>query len=111
MDTLVIRQVQTKYIEKYMNYAALITASCLCEYIVSLTLGARLISVIICAAYTLASSLVAYVTFTTAVSVSVFTVRQDKERRRKEGGRERKKKCEIVNKGLHMHRAGLGLLP
>lgn len=29
---------------------------------------------VICAAYALASSLVAYVTFTTAVSVSVFTV-------------------------------------
>lgn len=38
-----------------------------------------LISNNICAAYTLASSLVAYVTFTTAVSVSVFTVGRDKK--------------------------------
>lgn len=36
----------------------------------------------ICAAYSLASSLVAYVTFTTAVSVSVFTVKQDRERKK-----------------------------
>lgn len=37
-------------------------------------------SAIISAAYTLASSLVAYVTFTTAVSVSVITVKQEKAR-------------------------------
>lgn len=87
-----------------MNYAVLITSSCLCKYIISLTLGAWLISVIICAAYTLASSLVAYVTFTTAVSVSVFTGRQNKE-----GGERRKKKThEIANKGsAHAHTRSL----
>lgn len=46
---------------------------------------AKLITNSICAAYTLASSLAAYVTFTTAVSVSVFTVGQDKKRKRERG--------------------------
>lgn len=45
----------------------------------------------VCAAYSLASSFVEYVTFTTAVSVSVFTARMT--------GRGK----ETVNKGVQVH--------
>ena len=58
----------------------------------------------ICAAYSLASSLVAYVTFTTAVSVSVLTVEIKR-------GREIQKTWDTVNKGAatftHAHSRSL----
>lgn len=60
------------------------------------------IRVVITVAYTLASSLVAYVTFTTAVSVSVFTGKQDGER--KEIIRYSKQR---FGPHSHMHIAGL----
>lgn len=49
-----------------------------------------------CASYTLASSLAAYVTFTTAVSVSVFTVKQKKERDERKCGTQSIKKTHIA---------------
>lgn len=56
---------------KVCEHDACVATVCLCVH------AGTCIS--ICAAYTLVSSLVAYVTFTTAVSVSVFTVKQERE--------------------------------
>lgn len=65
---------------------------------------------LLCAAYTLASSLVAYVTFTTAVSVSVFTAKQDRKRRTWKKRKEKKNTQKMTHSKQrfgHMHIAVL----
>lgn len=87
----------------------ILSAACLCRLKASRSQASPLVlgCIAVCAAaYTFASSLVAYVTFTTAVSVSVFTVKQDREREREKSINMKysKQRC-----GLHLHMYIAGL--